>query len=320
MICRDAFGIPHIFASTLVEAAYAVNYAQAEDRLEELVKNYRRDSGTMAEVFGAGCSTRICASPSCAMPRSAGLATTRSVPGMAGVIEAYQGGLKQFMKEHPEQVPAWAPSIEPWNVIAMGRYIIWNWPMGEAAADLKRVGVELGPLSYRGSNELMKSSPRRKRCRCRLRPGLVRCWNDSRPFALVLVRDGRGAEEEIVLKVLALLLVVSLISPRFALAGEPPPAVGRRSPTSASKTFIAGPGRWPTSRTRRPTRSCSSTPSARWSPSTSPRLPNCTDSTRHRGCSSWQSTQAPRTRSSAYRRSLRNGTSRSPYSRISSSK
>src|SRR5262245_28296013 len=51
-IYRDEFGIPHVFAPTLESAAYAVGYAQAEDRLEELLKNYRKANGTMAEVFG----------------------------------------------------------------------------------------------------------------------------------------------------------------------------------------------------------------------------------------------------------------------------
>src|SRR5262249_12684281 len=51
-IYRDEFGIPHIFADTLESAAYGVGYAQAEDRLEELLKNYRRANGTMSEVFG----------------------------------------------------------------------------------------------------------------------------------------------------------------------------------------------------------------------------------------------------------------------------
>src|SRR5881296_3446462 len=49
---RDEFGIPHVFAPTLEGAAFAVGYAQAEDRLEELLKNYRRANGTMAEAFG----------------------------------------------------------------------------------------------------------------------------------------------------------------------------------------------------------------------------------------------------------------------------
>src|SRR6266700_7190691 len=51
-IYRDEFGIPHVFAPNLESAAFAVGYAQAEDRLEELLKNYRRANGTMAEVFG----------------------------------------------------------------------------------------------------------------------------------------------------------------------------------------------------------------------------------------------------------------------------
>src|SRR6266542_2983402 len=51
---RDEFGIPHVYAPTLEAAAFAVGYAQAEDRLEELLKNYRRANGTMSEIFGPG--------------------------------------------------------------------------------------------------------------------------------------------------------------------------------------------------------------------------------------------------------------------------
>ena len=76
-------------------------------------------------------------------------------PKMRGVIESYQNGIKQFMKDHPEQVPAWAQQIQPWDAVALGRYIIWNWPMGEAAADLKRAGVDFGAIPYRGSNEML---------------------------------------------------------------------------------------------------------------------------------------------------------------------
>jgi acyl-homoserine-lactone acylase len=154
-IYRDDFGIPHIFAGSLEDASYGAGYAQAEDRLEELLKNYRRASGTMAEVFGPG---ELQADIRQRVMRHAAVSKARYhdiSPKMRAVIEAYQDGIKQFMKEHPEQVPSWAPPIEPWNVIALGRYIIWNWPMGEAAADLGRAGVAFGPLSYRGSNEML---------------------------------------------------------------------------------------------------------------------------------------------------------------------
>ena len=51
-VYRDDYGIPHVFAPTLESAAFGIGYAQAEDRLEELLKNYRRANGTMAEAFG----------------------------------------------------------------------------------------------------------------------------------------------------------------------------------------------------------------------------------------------------------------------------
>jgi acyl-homoserine lactone acylase PvdQ len=38
-IYRDEYGIPHVFAPTQEAASFAVGYAQAEDRLEELLKN-----------------------------------------------------------------------------------------------------------------------------------------------------------------------------------------------------------------------------------------------------------------------------------------
>ena len=51
-IYRDQFGVPHIFATTEEGVTFGMGYAQAEDRLEELLKQYRRCTGTMAETFG----------------------------------------------------------------------------------------------------------------------------------------------------------------------------------------------------------------------------------------------------------------------------
>ena len=51
-IYRDDFGVPNIYATTEEGAAYGHGYAQAQDRLPELLKQYRRAAGTMAEAFG----------------------------------------------------------------------------------------------------------------------------------------------------------------------------------------------------------------------------------------------------------------------------
>jgi len=154
-IYRDEFGIPHVFAPTLEDAAFAVGYAQAEDRLEELLKNYRRATGTMAEAFGGGSFRDDLMQR---VMRHAEISQTKYAtvsPKVRAVIESFQRGVKSFMKEHPEQVPPWAQEIRPWDAIALGRYIIWNWPMGEAAGDLGRAGISLGPIPYRGSNEML---------------------------------------------------------------------------------------------------------------------------------------------------------------------
>lgn len=157
-IYRDEYGIPHIFAKSLEAAAFAIGYAQAEDRLEELLKNYRRAAGTMAEVFGpehylSDLIQRIWRHREISREKY-----NEVSPKMRAVIEAYQEGIKLFMKEHPEQVPGWAQQIQPWDVIALSRYIIWGWPMGEAAGDLQRAGIQLTPpqyREYRGSNEML---------------------------------------------------------------------------------------------------------------------------------------------------------------------
>lgn len=154
-IYRDEFGIPHIFAPSIEKAAYAIGYAQAEDRLEELLKNYRRATGTMAEVFGQG-SVRDDVTQR--LMRHVEISKNRYEqvsPKMRAIVRSYQAGVKQFMKEHPEQVPAWAQDIQPHEAIALGRYIIWNWPIGEAAGDLERAGIKLDPVPYRGSNEML---------------------------------------------------------------------------------------------------------------------------------------------------------------------
>jgi penicillin amidase len=154
-IYRDEFGIPHVFAPTLEDAAYAVGYAQAEDRLEELLKNYRRATGTMAEVFGPEFFNEDVRQRVMRHAEISEAKYNEISPRMRAVIESFQNGIKQFMKEHPEQVPAWAQQIQPSDGVALGRYIIWSWPMGEATADLKRAGLDFGPLAYRGSNEML---------------------------------------------------------------------------------------------------------------------------------------------------------------------
>ena len=159
-ILRDQFGVPHIFAATPAGAAYGTGYAQAEDRLEEMLRSYRKAEGTMAEVFGASWlphdyRQRMWRHREVAQRNYSALS-----PQTRAIVEAFLAGVQRYMREHPEQVPAWAPRLEPWRVIALGRYIIWGWPEGEVGGDLLRGGIRPDPMVYRGSNEWLLAPSR----------------------------------------------------------------------------------------------------------------------------------------------------------------
>ena len=154
-ILRDEYGVPHIFAATPAAAAFGSGYAQAEDRLEELLRNYRKAEGTMAEAFGPEWVTHDYRQRLWRHRQVAEQHYKDLDPRLRAICEAFQAGVKKFMQEHPEQVPAWAPKLEPWQIVALGRYIIWGWPEGEAAGDLKRGGIEPDPVAYHGSNEML---------------------------------------------------------------------------------------------------------------------------------------------------------------------
>ncbi len=159
-ILRDEYGVPHIFAADPAGAAFGSGYAQAEDRLEEMLKNYRRAEGTMSEAFGAefyrdDWRQRVWRHRQVSEQHYQDLS-----PRSREIIEAFQAGVRQFMRERPEQVPAWAPKLEPWQVVALGRYIIWGWPEGEAAGKLIRAGIQPDPIAYHGSNEMLLAPSR----------------------------------------------------------------------------------------------------------------------------------------------------------------
>ncbi len=152
-IHRDDFGTPHIFAETAAGACYGMGYVQAEDRLEELLKQYLRATGRMSEFFGPSnlrddWRQRLWQHANIAKEKYPQLSAKSRA-----IMEAYQAGVKQYMKEHPDKVPAWAPALEPWMCVALGRYIIWGWPEGDAGGDMMRGGVKPDDVGYRGSNE-----------------------------------------------------------------------------------------------------------------------------------------------------------------------
>lgn len=150
-IYRDTWGVPHIYGDSAEAALYGQGYAQAQDRLGTIMKAYRKAVGRMAEAFGEDWvehdyQQRVLEHEKMARERYDTLS-----PEVRRGIEAFLAGMKAYMREHPERVPEWALDPQPYHVVALTRYVIWGWPVGQAWSDLER--RPQGPDTGRGSNQ-----------------------------------------------------------------------------------------------------------------------------------------------------------------------
>ncbi|MBL9124378.1 MAG: penicillin acylase family protein [Planctomycetaceae bacterium] len=159
-IYRDEFGIPHIYAETLAGASFAAGYAQAEDRLEQLLQNYRLAAGTIAEIAGPDLLDQDYRTRIWEHERVCRENFGKLDPKLQASCRAYVQGIQKFMADHPDQVPPWAQQLEPHHPVMLGRFIIWGWPEGQADDDLEKIGIKRSPEVYRGSNEWIVSPQR----------------------------------------------------------------------------------------------------------------------------------------------------------------
>jgi acyl-homoserine-lactone acylase len=139
---RDTYGVPHIYAESEVAAAYVHGYAQAEDRLEQILRHYRWAEGTLAEILGkeyleSDYFARAWRHREVSYERYTEIPET-----CRELIEAFVRGLKAYMEEYPDRVPDWAPEVHPWHVVALLRAFIWDWPTGQALNDLRRGSIQ----------------------------------------------------------------------------------------------------------------------------------------------------------------------------------
>lgn len=161
-VVRDDWGVPHVFGDTDEGVSFGLGYAQAEDRLEEMLKNYRRAVGTMTEIEGEGAFRDDYIARAA---RNAEVSAARygevSEPARRS-IEAFVAGVKKYIAEHPEAVPEWGrdQAVEPWHVLALSRLVIMGWPLSDGIEEMMKSGVFVNQLPYRGSNQWVVSGAR----------------------------------------------------------------------------------------------------------------------------------------------------------------
>lgn len=160
-IYRDDFGIPHIYAETAEAGLYASGWAMAEDRIGETLKNFLRGMGEYSAAFGPGeNSGDYRADQESRMWDHYGVAKKnyeRLHPELRKHLAAFVEGINTYMKQNPSAVPEWwgEREVDVYMPIAFSRQFIWSWPAGQAAGDLRKIGLSPSyDVEFPYSNEM----------------------------------------------------------------------------------------------------------------------------------------------------------------------
>ena len=127
---RDTWGVPHIYADKPADAAYAMGYAQAEDRLDDLYINIRTAIGSLSEIAGAdtlGQDQRMLLVANAERCKS--YWEKEAPPEVRALGDSFVRGVQAFLKEHPDRQSPAAVELQGWQCLAVGRTMIFNWPL-----------------------------------------------------------------------------------------------------------------------------------------------------------------------------------------------
>jgi acyl-homoserine lactone acylase PvdQ len=157
-VVRDLWGVPHVQGSSESAAAFGAGYAQAEDRLEDILFGYLAARGRAASVLGEewlepDLDARTARHIELARERYSELS-----PLLRGILEQFVAGIRAYMRDHPERVPAWGLVPEPIDPVARMRAFAWAWPWGQVRGELARAARPTE--EPRGSNAFVVSRAR----------------------------------------------------------------------------------------------------------------------------------------------------------------
>ena len=163
VVYRDTWGVPHIYAPTVKAGMYAIGWAQAEDRPEELLKNFLRALGESARFDGPKAIQSDMVSHLWDHYGTSKRYFDRNRPEIREQIRAFANGINDFYTANPEDVPSWwgKRKVDEYMVVAFGRLFLYAWSIGQAFGDLQAGGVQPGfDDEERGSNQWAVSPER----------------------------------------------------------------------------------------------------------------------------------------------------------------
>lgn len=154
-IYRDGWGVPHVYGTAPAEVLYALGYAQAQDRLPSVLRNYLSATGEMASVFGPAFIERDFRNRIQGHGEIARRGIDQLDPEIHRLVSSYVSGIAAYMSENPLTIPKWAFKPDPHHVLALARSLAWRELDRQATKEL-----ELRTSTPDGSNHWVVSQER----------------------------------------------------------------------------------------------------------------------------------------------------------------
>jgi penicillin amidase len=133
-VLRDAYGVPHIYAQSLADAAHALGYVHAQDRLWQMEVNRRTAAGRLSEIFGPSGLEADRFLRTLGVRRSAEANVKHLDEQTRGLLEAYAAGVNAFLASDPVlPVEFWLTGArpEPWTPAdSLGWIKMMAWDLG----------------------------------------------------------------------------------------------------------------------------------------------------------------------------------------------
>ena len=131
-VLRDRYGIPHIFATNLEDASYALGFVHAQDRLWQMEMNRRIAAGRVSEIVGAGGLETDRFLRTLGVRRSAEANLRTLDAETRKLLDAYAAGVNAFLASGPAlPVEFWLTGArpEPWtpaDSVAWVKMMAWD--------------------------------------------------------------------------------------------------------------------------------------------------------------------------------------------------
>ncbi|HEX3487437.1 MAG TPA: penicillin acylase family protein [Micropepsaceae bacterium] len=104
-ILRDRYAIPHVIAASLPDAAFALGYTHAQDRLWQMEIARRFIQGRLSELFGASALGTDTMMRAMDLYGASQEAVKHLSPQSRQVLQAYADGVNSFLKGHSGPLP-----------------------------------------------------------------------------------------------------------------------------------------------------------------------------------------------------------------------